>query len=159
MSDTQKSKGLPGIIFTTGLLAGSLDIIAAFISAYFSFGSSPVRVLQFIAGGAFGVLTAMTGGWMMAVYGLVFHFIIAFAWTILFFVVYPHLKILSKSRILTAIGYGLLIWVVMNLGVLPLTKIHQGHLEIKSVILGMLILAGAIGIPVSWMAHRFYSRN
>jgi hypothetical protein len=146
-------------VLLTGLLVGVLDILAAFTSSYISFGIGPQRVLQFIAAGAFGMLAAISGGWKMAGYGLLFHFLIAFSWTILFFLVYPQIKMILRNVIITGILYGLFIWFVMNLAVLPITKLPQGHYKIKSTIVGMVILIAAIGIPVSLSARRYYLKR
>src|SRR5690349_16960335 len=92
-----------------GLLAGTLDILAAFIHIYIKRGTSPVNILRGIASGAFGK-DAFTGGWEMPLMGLLFHFIIAYSFTFLFFWVYPSIKLLSKNIFLTAIVYSIFIY-------------------------------------------------
>src|SRR4051812_34509050 len=64
-----------------GLLAGTLDICAAFLSAYIQRGTPPEMILRGIASAVFGK-EAMTGGPIMIFYGLIFHFIIAYSCTI-----------------------------------------------------------------------------
>ena len=58
-----------------GLIAGLLDISAAFIQYYSRTGRNPLAVLKFIASGVFGK-AALTGGTEMILLGLVFHYII-----------------------------------------------------------------------------------
>jgi hypothetical protein len=156
MQDTNQTSLLRTIL-VTGLIAGSLDITGACTWAFVSGGTSPDVILKFIASGVFGREAAFAGGWPMAILGLVFHFIIAYSWTILFFLLYPHLKFLSRNRIVTAIGYGLVIWLVMNLLVLPLTRIPQRGISIKSAVIGALILMAAIGLPLSFRAARYFT--
>ena len=141
-----------------GLLAGTLDILAAFIHIYIKRGTSPVNILRGIASGAFGN-TAFSGGWEMPLLGLLFHFIIAYSFTFLFFWLYPSVKIMSKNIFLTAIGYSIFIYVVMNMGVLPLTKITPGPFQLDKALIATAILTLAIGLPLSFFARRFYKGN
>jgi hypothetical protein len=142
-------------ILITGLIAGTLDIITAFIV----YQANPVRMLQGIAGGAIGRDTAMAGGVPMAAFGLVIHYLIAMAWTVLFFLIYPRLKfLLSKNIILTGLLYGVVVWLGMNLIVIPyLSTIPQGSFNWVGVSKGMAILMVMVGLPVAVLAHRFYS--
>lgn len=141
-----------------GLLAGSLDILAACLNAYIARGTSPVIVLKYIASGAFGK-AAFADGWEMPLLGLLFHFIIAYSFTTLFFLLYPSIKIMSKSIVITAIVYGIFIFVVMTFGVLPLTKIPKITFQLEKVIISVLILIVAIGLPLSFFARRFFQHG
>lgn len=141
-----------------GLLVGSLDILAACTNAYLARETSPVVVLKFIASGAFGK-AAFTGGWQMPLLGLLFHFIIAYSFTTLFFLLYPFLKFMSKSIVTTAIVYGIFIFVVMNLVVLPLTKIPKSTFQLDKAVIATLILIVAIGLPLSIFARRFFQHR
>jgi len=143
------------IIGWVGLLAGSLDILSAFLNAYLARGTSPVVVLKFIASGAFGK-AAFAGGWQMPLLGLLFHFIIAYSFTTLFFLLYPFIKIMSKSVVITAIVYGIFIFVVMDLGILPLTKIPTTSIQWDRAVIAVLILIVAIGLPLSIFARKFF---
>jgi hypothetical protein len=50
----------------------------------------------------------------MALLGLLFHYLAAFAFTIFFFFIYPKLKLQSVNRFILAILFGFFAWVVMN---------------------------------------------
>ncbi|OQP61285.1 hypothetical protein A3860_06125 [Niastella vici] len=138
-----------------GLLAGTLDILAAFIQVYIARGTSPEIVLRFIASGAFGKV-AFSGGWQMPLAGLLFQYIIAYSFTTLFFLLYPSIKIMSKSIAATAIVYGIFIYVVMNMVVLPLTRIPAITFHLDKALLASGILIVAIGLPLSIFARKFY---
>lgn len=140
-----------------GLLAGTLDICSAFLQAYIMRGTKPVIILQFIASGAFGK-AAFEGGWLMPLLGLLFHFIIAYSFTFLFFLLYPSVKAMSKNIVLTAIVYGIFIYVVMNMGVLPLTRIPPIPFHLDKALMATAILIVAIGLPLSFFARKFYGR-
>ena len=70
-------------ILLSGLLVGTLDIFSAFVDFYIVKGKNPVVILNYIAGATVDKTTsAGTGG---ALLGLLFHYIIVFAFTFLFF--------------------------------------------------------------------------
>ena len=94
-------------IIKAGLLVGTLDILSAFIYVFIKTGKYiPFSILKFIASGIFG-REALTGGGRMILTGLVIHYIIAFAFTILFFWLVPKVKIISRNIILSGIVYGI----------------------------------------------------
>jgi hypothetical protein len=149
------AKPLLKTIAWVGLLVGSLDILSACLHAYIVRGTTPNIVLRYIASAAIGK-EAFAGGWGIPVLGLLFHFIIAYSFTILFFLLYPHVKLMSKNIVLTATVYGIFIFIVMNLLVLPLTKLPHAtfHLDKAAIATGILIVA--IGLPLSFFARKFY---
>lgn len=155
--EISKNRSLLKTILWAGLLVGALDITAAFIQTMV-YGRNPVRVLNFIASGVFGK-EALAGDGSFAFYGLVFHFCIAMGWTIIFFLIYPRMKFLSKNRILTGVGYGFFIWVMMNRIVLPLSNVPRGPFRITGAIIGIGILIVAIGLPLSFIANRVFSSH
>jgi hypothetical protein len=151
-----KQKTLFTTILWVGLLVGCLDISCAFIQYSINYpGKDPLRVLRYIASALFGKDRAYSEDSMMAV-GALMHFLIAYGFTILFFLLYPRIKFLSMNRLLTAVLYGLFIWAVMSLLVVPQTKIVRGPFNLRQSSIGALILIVAIGIPLSWTAHWFY---
>jgi uncharacterized membrane protein YagU involved in acid resistance len=140
------------------LLVGTLDISAALFYYYIRTGKDPENVLRFVASGVFGK-DAFSGGTIMSIYGLAFHFLNAFLFTVFFFWIFPKLKLLSKNRILTAIGYGIFIWAVMQLIVLPLSKIGVTSFTLKSASIAISILIVCIGLPLSFMAKTKTAQN
>lgn len=142
-------------MITAGLLVGTLDIAAAFLLAV-SNGRDPVRVLQFIASGVFGV-AAFSEGWYYPVAGLIFHYCIAMMWTVSFFFVLGRLGSMRLSRVMTGILLGCICWLTMNLVVLPLSNAPAIPFNLLSAITGTAVLIAAIGLPVSFLAARFYA--
>jgi len=102
----------------TGLLVGTLDAVAAVIQFIIPTPRDPVRIFEYIAGGVFGK-DAFSGGPTMAVM-VFFHYLIATAWTSLFFTVYPRIPWLGKHKVAGGLLYVVLIWLAMNLVILPL---------------------------------------
>jgi hypothetical protein len=149
------TKPLLKTIAWVGLLAGSLDILSAFVQAWLARGTSPVIVLQYVASGAVGK-TAFAGGWLMALLGLLFHFIIAYSFTALFFIIYPSIKFFARNIVLTAIIYGIFIFIAMDMVVLRFTRVPPGTFHLDKALIATAILIVAIGLPVSFFARKFY---
>ena len=150
------TRNLISAIIWAGLLAGTLDIIAACGLFSIRTGQDPTIVLRYVASGVLGA-KAMTGGWATAILGLLLHYIIAFSWTILFFLISP--KIPQGSWIIYGLLYGVFVWLTMNLIVLPyLSKITPRPFDWNGAIIGATVLMLAIGLPVSYLANKFYRR-
>ncbi len=146
-------------IIKAGFFVGTLDILSAFIYYFLKTGQKNVSiVLRYVASGLFGK-EAFSGGNTMIVAGLIFHYIIAFAFTIFFFWLFPKIKAFSKNKILTGVMYGIFTWMIMNLAIVPLSKIGSRPFDFVSALINLLILIVCIGIPLSFMAHTFYKKE
>jgi len=145
------------VVLLAGLLVATLDIAAAIIQALLN-ERKPLRMFQFIASGVFGK-RSFSGGFAYGLYGLLFHYCIAWGWTWLYFRVYPAVNFLQKHRILAAIVFGLLIWTVMSRVVLPLSNTPPLPFKPKQAVIEMLVIFGTISLPLSFAAHAYYSRR
>ena len=154
-SDTLSSAGPWRTIILTGLLAGTLDAVAAIVVSQ----ASPAAVFKYIASGAFGAGKAFSGGDIMIAWGVIFHYFIALSWTLLFFLIYPTLPWLRKNKYIAGLLYGIFVWVMMNRVVIPLSEIPQRPFNLKGALTGMSILMVAIGLPISILTHRYYLRK
>src|SRR6478609_4165971 len=113
-------KNLISTLLGAGILVGILDGLAAVIQTLVNNGNL-VKTFQFIASGIFGT-SAFSGGNTMVALGVLFHFCIAFIWTLIFFFLYPRLKLNSLNWVITGILYGLVVWAGMNFVVLRLSN-------------------------------------
>ncbi len=149
-------------ILLTGLLVGTLDILSAFVDYFINTGKNPLAVLTFVASGAFGT-SAVGGGAGIMIMGLLFHYFFAFAFTIIFFMLYSRNRNqFSKSRIVTGVLYGVFIWLIMNLVVVQLS--NAPHAAIKDMKIGkisksMLILIFMIGLPLSFINYNYFNHK
>lgn len=144
-------------ILLAGFLVGSLDIIAALTNFYIQTGKNPVVVLRYIASAVFGKKDAYDpNNNLMPALGLLFHYGIAYGWTTFFFLIYPRLKFMSATRILTGFLYGIFVWAMMTFVVIPLTSLGSSPLVLKQAIIAIAILILAIGMPLSFIAYRCY---
>lgn len=136
-------------ILLGAFVAGSLDALAAILVYGPILGKASIgQIFRGISSGAFGK-TAFEEGRIMAVYGILFHYFIALCFASFYFFIYPGIKFLKAQRILAGIIYGLFVWVIMNLVVLPLSKIPFRGFHAWPVLKAVLILVLMVGIPIS----------
>ena len=117
-TNTFKTQAVKTIIWL-GFLTGTLDAIAAMLLSY---NVSPAIIFKFIASGYFGK-PAFAGGTEMIIAGVVFHYLIAYIFTLFFYLIYPFSYSLVKNKYVVAVVYGGLAWVVMNMVVIPFSHI------------------------------------
>jgi hypothetical protein len=148
-------------ILLATLIAGTLDIIAAIVSFLLTGGKDPIRIFYFISSGVFGKEIAFGSGKWMALVGLLFHYLITFLFSLFMFLIYPRVKSILKNKILIGVLYGIFVWFVMNKVVVPLsnTPPPAGPPAFKQQIISCLILIFFIGIPISWIMDRYYSKQ
>jgi hypothetical protein len=142
-------------ILWLGLLTGTLDAIAALI---WSRKINPSGIFKYIASGAFGK-AAFTNGDNMVVWGVLFHYLIAYSVTVFFYVMHPYFVAGLKNKYLVAIVYALITWLVTNLLIVPLSCIGWHSMSIQSIIIGFVILIFTIGLPIVLVANRVYFRR
>jgi hypothetical protein len=145
-------------VLLTGLLAGILDITYAYLDVFIRSGHFAGKMFQYVAGGALGLSTSMKGGVPVILLGIFFHFFIAFSFTLFFFLLYRKSKISVLNPFLLALLYGIFIWTVMTLLVLPLTalpparSINWGKGAVDAFMFGV-----TFGLPLVFSARRWFA--
>ena len=146
-------------ILLAWLIAGTLDGLTAAIVYGPVFGKITVAQLyQFIASAVQGK-QAFAGGTASALLGVCFHYCIALTFTIVYFLLFPYIRSFARHKVVAGLCYGIVVWIIMNLGVLPLTQVQRAPLQAVSVIKGALILMLMIGLPISLIVYRYYRRK
>jgi uncharacterized membrane protein YagU involved in acid resistance len=141
------------IVFA-GIVAGTLDILAAIlVYSVIKQATTPTLILQFIASGVFGK-AAFSGGTTMALYRLVFHFLIAFSFATAYALAFPHVAFLSKQKVPAGLLYGVLVWIIMNLIVLPLAFHNMPSFQLQGTLIGIIILMLCVGLPIALITHK-----
>jgi len=155
-------------VLITGLIAGTLDASAASIQYYINTGNNPARVFRYIASAVVGAQTKTGDLYGWAALGLLFHFLIATIWALIFFLCYRQIKKLIGNKYAAGIIYALFVWCIMNLLVVPLAfhtdlavqaKNLFSQARLKNSLIAMGILIIAIGLPISLLADRYYSKK
>lgn len=130
-----------------GVLAGTLDILAAFaLSA--SRGGRPIRVLQGIASGLLGP-AAMQGGTSTAALGLLLHFAIALTAAAVYFVASRRMPVLVRHASACGLAYGVIVYLFMNHVVLPLSRVTRGNPPLSVVAWLVVIHMFCVGLPIA----------
>lgn len=148
-------------IFFVGLFAGALDISVALADYAITSKNNPLVILKYIASAVFGS-SALSGGITMIFAGFFFHFVIALLFTFFFFVVYANTNLLSKNKWITAVLYAIFIWLVVNNLVIPLSNapyLQIPFAAVNKVIKAITILIFTMGLPLSFLAHRYYKKH
>jgi uncharacterized membrane protein YagU involved in acid resistance len=140
-------------ILVGGAIAGVLDITYAIVFSAFR-GVAPMRILQSVASGLLGK-AAFDGGTATAALGLVLHFLIAFSAAAVFWVASRQWPGLLRKPVVTGILYGVVVYAVMNLVVLPLSATPPRTKFLPIVIVtGLLVHMFFIGVPIALAARR-----
>ena len=135
------------------LIAGTLDISDALIF-YGLRGVSPVRILQGIAVGLIG-RGAFTMGARSALLGLLLHYFIATTWATIYIFASRRLP-LSRRPFLWGGLYGLVVYIVMNYVVVPLSRIGPRPTPPPVPLINAIAaLVFCIGIPIALIARRY----
>jgi hypothetical protein len=133
-----------------GLLAGALDILAAFL-VYGLRGATPVRILQSIASGLLGA-EAFEGGLATAALGGLLHFFIASGWAVVYYGASRRLAVLLHRPVLSGMAYGAAVYLIMNLVVLPLSAVPKRPFAFDVVIL--IVHMFCVGLPIALSVSR-----
>lgn len=143
-------------ILSVTFVTGSLDILLAILwYAVLQKQTTALKILQSIASGLFG-MQAYRGGMRMALVGLSLHYFITLLFVSFYFVIYPTFTPLKKYPFAAGILYGLAIWMLMNLIVLPFTFRSLGTPDLSSAITGAMIVVTAISLPLSFLTNKYY---
>lgn len=143
-------------ILRGGLAAGTVDIAAAAMI----YQVSPIKVLKSIAGGLLG-RSASAGDISVALLGLALQWAMSIIIATIFVIAAYRLSGLLHRWIVSGMAYGVVIFVVMNYVVVPLSATGDGafpHFKPLGLIenLGAMILFGVI---VASSAHREVARS
>ena len=134
-------------ILAGGAIAGTLDITAAFIT----FGMNSPKA---IAGGLIG-RQAFQGGAAVWILGLFLHFFIAFSAAAIYCLASRKLEFLREHFVVCGMFYGIAIYLVMNLVVLPLCALHAtGPYQLRALLQGLIVHMLLIGLPISYSLRK-----
>ncbi len=149
--------GLVRGIFWGGTICGVLDALAATIS-FAILRVAPTRVWQNVASGLLGP-KAFQMGKPAAMLGLIFHFVIAFSAATIFCLAALKTSFLLSMPIISGAAYGVAVFIVMNLVVLPLSAMPKRPSSRTRMITQIVIHIFCVGLPISLSASRFMQRS
>jgi hypothetical protein len=148
-SHRSQNESLLKPILVGGDIAGTFDLISAFMT--FGWG-----VPRAIAGGLLGRQVILSGSLFIWILGIVLHFTIAFSAAAIYCLASRRLPFLRDHWLVCGMFYGIAIFLVMNLIVLPLCALHAaGPYQLRGLIQGVLAHMLIIGLPISFSLRRF----
>jgi hypothetical protein len=148
-SESAQRQSLLLPILVGGLVAGAFDLIAAFVT--FGWG-----VPRAIASGLLGA-RAFEGGTAVWILGVFLQFFIAVSAAAIYCLSSRKLRFLRDHFLVCGLFYGVAIYLVMNLIVLPLSAVpfKVGPFTVAAMRQGLLVHMLIIGLPISFSLRRF----
>jgi hypothetical protein len=150
------SRTLPQTSLTRPILvgraiAGALDLT----SAFFTFGW---QVPRGIAAGLLGRQSFMNPNPLLWILGVLLHFFIAFSAATIYCLASRRLPFLRDHWLVCGMFYGIAVFLVMSLIVLPVSGLHSaGPYQLRGLIQGIVAHMILIGLPISF-SMRWLSR-
>ena len=143
----RSARPVPAIL-VGGLIAGTIDASLAF----YTFGS---RMPQGIASALIG-RSAFQGGAATWILGLALHFFIALCMAAAYYAASRKLPFLIEYPLVCGLFYGMGLYLVMNLVVVPLSAIHaRGPIARGDLIEGLLVHMILIALPIAYSVRAF----
>ncbi|HUH63121.1 MAG TPA: hypothetical protein VLZ50_09005 [Terracidiphilus sp.] len=135
-------------ILAGGLVAGGLDTIAAYVTLNAGWPRA-------VAGGLLGA-SAFSGGLGVYALGLFLEFLIATGAAAVYYAFSRRLAFLKPHFFVCGLFFGIAVYLVMNLIVLPLCALHvHSPIPRSDLIQGILVHMFLIGLPIAYSVHRF----
>ena len=139
-------------VILAGLVAGALDILYA-IGVWGLQGIPAERILQSVASGVLGK-ASFSGGAGAAALGLTLHMLIALVMAATYFIAACKWRVLVLRPWLCGTLYGLLLYVVMNFVVVPLSAAPVRHpANLIAIVRALLPHVVLVGLPIAWLAR------
>lgn len=140
-------------VIAGGLLMATVDIVYACSFWWLMRDVPPERVLQFIASGAMGN-DAFRGGAATAALGAAFHYGIAMAMVAAFYVASGRLRMLLAHPLLNGALYGVVLWMVMDQVVVPLSMAEPSTRPFPLADVTNFAMHVLLGVICAWTARR-----
>jgi len=135
-------------VLAGGLLAGTLDILYACLFWAIRADVPPTRIFQSVAAGLLGE-ASFEGGAATAALGLLLHFSIACSMAVAYYLAARRWPALMRRPVLLGMAYGLLLYVIMNHVVVPLSAADAGSRDPTWIALTVLAHAVLVGLPIA----------
>lgn len=149
---TPYRSGAPWVL-AGGLVAGTFDIVYACTFWWVKRGLPPERIFQSVASGLLGK-ASFEGGAKTAALGLGLHYFIATSMSVAYCLVARRWSPLRNRPVPLGAAYGVLLYVIMNYIVLPLSAAPPGSKDPLWIGLSVAVHAFLIGIPIALFARR-----
>ncbi len=137
-----------------GLVAGTLDITYACVFWGLKASVPVQRILQSVAAGLLGK-ASFDGGGRTAALGLALHYFIALSMSVTYYLVAGRWPLLRQRAVACGIAYGLLLYLIMNKIVVPLSAAGGGGSKNTLwITLSIAVHMFLIGLPIALFTRR-----
>jgi uncharacterized membrane protein YagU involved in acid resistance len=151
-------QGIVRAALAGGLVAGTLDIAYAFM-AHGARGISPAVILRSVASGLLG-RDAYAGGMATVALGAALHYLMAIAMAAGFVLMARRWRVLLQAPRVAGALYGLALFGVMNLVVVPLSAAWPGNMPRGWLLAGALFAhVVLVGLPIALVARAVALRS
>lgn len=135
------------------LVVGVLDITEVIIFYALWRDVSPIRIFHSVAAGLLGRQAATAGGVRTALLGLAIHFCIAFVVVLLYHLAVSRVRALAAHPFVFGPLYGIVVYLMMNFVVLPMTAAGPPRLTPWPVVAnGLFAHLFCVGLPAALTA-------
>ena len=114
-------------------------------------GQNPIQVLQYIASSLLGA-RSFSGGLATAGLGVLLHFAVALVVAAIYILVSRRVAVLRMQWVLIGLLYGVAVWAVMNLMLLPMTAVAPSPITTAALVNGIIGHALFVGLPSTFFA-------
>jgi hypothetical protein len=114
-------------------------------------GQNPIQVLQYIASSLLGA-RSFSGGLATAGLGVLLHFAVVLVVAAIYILASRRVAVLRMQWVLMGLLYGVAVWAVMNLVLLPLTAVAPSPITTAAVANGIIGHALFVGLPSAFFA-------
>jgi uncharacterized membrane protein YagU involved in acid resistance len=137
-----------------GVLAATIDFV--FANTYYAWlrDKPATRVWQTVAAGLLGK-ASYDGGTSTITLGVVLHYLIGVIWASIYVLTSRPLRILVRQPLACGVIFGAIIYVVMNMVVLPLSALHLPAFPLSLAVWPVAIHVLGIGPAIAFSARRF----
>jgi hypothetical protein len=146
------SGGGLGWVLAGGLMAGALDLTFAFVF-YGQQGTTPLRILQFIASGVLG-RGSFQMGLASAALGAFFHFFISVCAAAIYYLASRRFSFLTHRVAISGAIFGVLMFLAMHFIVEPLSAIKPSPMRVASIIGELCSHAFLFGMVIAYAVSR-----
>jgi hypothetical protein len=140
-------------ILLGGLVVGVLDGLFALIFYGLILGGRPLRIFQSVAAGVLGK-ASFEGGVRTFLLGVLLHFVVACCIAAVYYVASLMLPLLLQRAAACGLIYGMLVHLVMNYVVIPLSAAAPGRFSLSTFLPAFIAHALLVGLPVALIARR-----
>lgn len=140
-------------VLAGGIVAGTLDILYAWLFWMLKAGVSMQRIFQSVAAGLLGE-SSFAGGGATAALGLALHYLIATTMSVTYYLVSRRWSLLVRHSYLCGAAYGLMLYGIMTYIVVPLSAAGGGSTDPLWITLTIVVHMVLIGIPIAVAAAR-----